>query len=253
MSHWKEYLRTGFTVIFKRECSCYCSRTPGGHTGLSCQKKGTYLLTKKTTPFLHVAHLAFDFYFEIVLLISGDACPALQVTWWLVADGVTSAGLGQLAPPSESLSHGETSPTTPEPGQERRRPRWKVDRTWHRRYLSSGSGGGEPGALGYLFIYLLMYLFPSPVMAGLHGCGCWEAGAVSPTKAFRSSAWPDQGRTTGRPAAHRVNVRCDAPPGWRALGRAASGGDTTGDDEDKRGALNIPLQPAFYFYFILFF
>lgn len=132
---------------------------------------------------------------------------------------------------TESLSHGETSPTTPE--QQRRRPRWKVDRTWHKRYLSAGSGGG-PGAFGYLLIYLLMYLFPPPVMAGIHGCGCWEAGAVSPTKAFRSSAWPDQGRTTGRPAAYRVIVRSEAPPGWRAIAEAASGGDTTGDEE-KRG------------------
>lgn len=117
-------------------------------------------------------------------------------------------------------------------------PRWKVDRTWHRRYRSSGSDG-RPGAFGYLFIYLLMYLFPPPVMAGVHGCGCWEAGAVAPTKAFRSSAWPDQGRTTGRAAACRVNVRCD---GRRALARAASGGATTGDEEKGRGALNTPLK-----------
>lgn len=141
---------------------------------------------------------------------------------WLLHQGST-----------ESLSHGETSPSTPEPGRQRRRPRWKVDRTWHKRYLSAGSGG-EPATFVYLFIYLLMYLFPPPVMARIHGCGCWEAGAVSPTKAFRSSAWPEQGRTTGRPAAYRVIVRCDARPGWRALAKAASGGATAGDEE-KRG------------------
>lgn len=106
-----------------------------------------------------------------------------------------------------------------------------------RRWIEHGTNDilvPGPGAFGYLFIYLLMYLFPPPVMAGIHGCGCWEAGAVSPTKAFRSSAWPDQSRTTGRPAAYRVIVRSDAPLGWRALVKAASGGDTTGDEE-KRG------------------
>lgn len=71
-------------------------------------------------------------------------------------------------------------------------------------------------------------------MAGVHGCGCWEAGAISPTKAFRSSAWPDQGRAEPQADPRRVIVRSDAPPGWRALAKAASGGDTTGDEE-KRG------------------
>lgn len=106
-----------------------------------------------------MALLAFNFYFEIVLLISGDVCPASPVTCWLVADGVTSAGLGQLAPPSESLSHGETSPTTPEPlARSVGGPAgWWIEHGTD-GVLVPESGGGGTWRVG-LFIYIFIDVF----------------------------------------------------------------------------------------------
>lgn len=73
-----------------------------------------------------------------------------------------------------------------------------------------------------------MYLFALPAMAGVHGCGCWEAGAISSTKAFHSSAWTQRGPI------HRLAHSSSTAPRIRCSLRgkrnswAASGGDTTG-------------------------
>lgn len=72
-------------------------------------------------------------------------------------------------------------------------------------------------------------------MAGVHGCGCWEAGAISPTKAFRSSAWAQRGPIY-RPT-HRISTAARIRRSKReeSTSWAASGGDTTGCLWKRRG------------------
>ena len=54
--------------------------------------------------------------------------------------------------------------------------------TWDRRRCSGRSGVGRRSAAEqYLLTYLFSYLFALPVMAGVHGCGFWEAGAAPST------------------------------------------------------------------------
>lgn len=163
----------------------------------------------------------------MVILTSGTLSPTWAPTCWLDADGVTSveavSWLLHLKS-RESLSHRETSPSPPEPVQQHRYPAGRWNKTWEQRFYNGGSGiGGGQGVLDYLFTYLFIYLFSLPVMAGVHGCGCWEAGAVSPTKASRSSAWARRGPIRHIPTSTRI--KCSSRE--QSTSWAASGSETT--------------------------
>lgn len=121
----------------------------------------------------------------------------------------------------------------------------------HRRPAGRGEKHGRnaaivadraPAAVGRrgLFIHLFIYLFISPasVMAGVHGCGCWGAGATSSSEAFRSSAWAGKG----------PNPRLDhSVGGGQRLGRGwgPEPAKTTTDKSSVKIGVFYPIWPFY--------